>query len=29
VVRDGSPSFGSIAVDLARDRVVVTDENLF
>jgi DNA-binding beta-propeller fold protein YncE len=29
VVRDRYPSFSSIAVDLARDQVVVTDENLF
>lgn len=29
VIRDRYPSFSSIAVDLARDQVVVTDENLF
>jgi DNA-binding beta-propeller fold protein YncE len=29
VVRDRYPSFSSIAVDLARDQIVVTDENLF
>src|ERR687888_2705012 len=29
VVRDRYPSFSSIAVDLTRDQVVVTDENLF
>ena len=28
-VRDRYPSFSSIAVDFARDQVVVTDENLF
>ena len=29
VVRDRYPSFSSIAVDLSRDQIVVTDENLF
>jgi DNA-binding beta-propeller fold protein YncE len=29
VVRDRFPSFSSIAVDLTRDQVVMTDENLF
>lgn len=29
VIRDRYPSFSSIAVDLVRDQVVVTDENLF
>ena len=29
VIRDRYPSFSSIAVDLSRDQVVVTDENLF
>ena len=29
VVRDRYPSFSSVAVDLARDQIVVTDENLF
>ena len=29
VVRDRYPSFSSIAVDLGRDQIVVTDENLF
>jgi DNA-binding beta-propeller fold protein YncE len=29
VIRDRYPSFSSIAIDLARDQVVVTDENLF
>jgi DNA-binding beta-propeller fold protein YncE len=29
VIRDRYPSFSSIAVDLARDQIVVTDENLF
>src|SRR5688572_10902298 len=29
VIRDRFPSFSSIAVDLTRDQVVVTDENLF
>lgn len=29
VVRDRFPSFSSIAVDLARNQIVVTDENLF
>jgi DNA-binding beta-propeller fold protein YncE len=29
VIRDRYPAFSSIAVDLARDQVVVTDENLF
>lgn len=28
-IRDRYPSFSSIAVDLARDQIVVTDENLF
>ncbi len=28
-VRDRYPSFSSVAVDLARDQIVVTDENLF
>lgn len=29
VIRDRYPSFSSIAIDYARDQVVVTDENLF
>ena len=29
VIRDRYPSFSSIALDLSRDQVVVTDENLF
>jgi 6-phosphogluconolactonase (cycloisomerase 2 family) len=29
VIRDRYPSFSSISVDLTRDQVVVTDENLF
>jgi DNA-binding beta-propeller fold protein YncE len=29
IVRDKFPAFSSIAIDLARDQVVVTDENLF
>jgi DNA-binding beta-propeller fold protein YncE len=29
VIRDRYPSFSSIAVDLARDQIVLTDENLF
>ena len=29
VVRDSYPAFSSIAVDMLRDEVVVTDENLF
>jgi DNA-binding beta-propeller fold protein YncE len=29
IIRDRFPSFSSIAVDPARDQVVVTDENLF
>lgn len=29
VIRDRYPAFSSIAVDLARDQIVVTDENLF
>lgn len=29
VIRDRYPSFSSIAIDHARDQVVVTDENLF
>jgi hypothetical protein len=29
VIRDRYPSFSSIAVDITRDQVVVTDENLF
>jgi len=29
VIRDRYPSFSSIAIDLTRDQVVVTDENLF
>lgn len=29
VIRDRYPAFSSIAIDLARDHIVVTDENLF
>lgn len=29
VIRDRYPAFSSIALDLARDQIVVTDENLF
>jgi DNA-binding beta-propeller fold protein YncE len=29
VIRDRYPSFSSISIDLTRDQVVVTDENLF
>jgi DNA-binding beta-propeller fold protein YncE len=29
IVRDKFPSFSSIAIDYARDQIVVTDENLF
>jgi DNA-binding beta-propeller fold protein YncE len=29
VIRDRYPAFSSIAVDLTRDQIVVTDENLF
>jgi DNA-binding beta-propeller fold protein YncE len=29
IIRDRYPSFSSIAIDYARDQVVVTDENLF